>query len=84
MHTQRVYNISPPKFISKTVCAVLASHNIEVDPLVVERSVSEIPRSYGGDYGIPIMRFLRQVKDVQERNKIIDEIVEKLKSETIA
>jgi len=76
-----VYDVSPPKLIGRTVHAVLTSYNIDVDPLVVERSVSEIPRSYGGDYGIPIMRFLRQVKDGQEKNKIVNEIIERLKSE---
>lgn len=83
MHTQRVYSVSPPKLIGRIVCTVLVSHNIGVDPLIVERNVSEIPRSYGGDYGIPIMRFLRQVRGSQERNKIINEIVEKLKSESV-
>lgn len=81
MHTEKVYDVSPPKLIGRTVHAVLTSYNIDVDPLVVERSVSEIPRSYGGDYGIPIMRFLRQVKDGQEKNKIVNEIIERLKSE---
>ena len=76
-----MYDVSPPKLIGRTVHAVLTSYNIDVDPLVVERSVSEIPRSYGGDYGIPIMRFLRQVKDGQEKNKIVNEIIERLKSE---
>jgi len=67
----QLYETTPYRLLAKTI----TRHIPGVEEKLVEYLVAEIPRRYGGDYGIPIMRLLRGVQDREEKiNAIINDL----------
>ncbi len=78
MNSYTLYQLSPQKTIAEAVVETLRRYGATIDPQEVEYSVAETPSQKLGDYGAPVIRFLKRVEADPE--KLLEEIRENLQA----